>query len=292
MRSPNSIVISVRKSDKTIKTQEKFYRTLTQRFRAINIPILRGMVNLFEMMIVGFGAINFSANEFIDEEPTTTKEDKPKSLTAKIGEVVMFAISIIIAIAFSIFLFKFLPLWITTFLETKFEAISSNYILFNIIDGILKTTIFILYIYILSLFPSFKSIFEYHGAEHKAVFTYEASLPLTVENARKQSRFHPRCGTSFVLIVFVISILVYTLIPRQPDFTTNLLIRLAFLPFIAGVSYEYLKISARYCHKSWTHLFVAPGLWLQRLTTKEPRDDQIEVALYSLQKALDKEEKA
>jgi uncharacterized protein YqhQ len=291
MRSPNSIVISVRKQNGTIKTQERMYRTLTQRIRALNIPLVRGVINLFEMMVVGTKAINFSANEFVDEtsEEETPQHEKKKSITLKIIEALTFALSLVMALALSIFLFKFLPLYITTALEARSQTIADNWILFNIIDGILKTTFFIAYIFILSLFPSFRRIFEYHGAEHKAVFTYEQSLPLTVESARKQTRFHPRCGTSFVLIVFVISILVYTFIPKQPDFTTNLLNRLAFLPLIAGIAYEYLKISARYSHKKWTSLFVAPGLWLQRLTTKEPTDDQIEVALNSLKIALEKE---
>ena len=292
MRSPNSIVISVRKQNGKIKTQERFYRTLTQRIRALNIPLIRGVINLFEMMVVGTKAINFSANEFVEEpgaEEHDEEEPKEKSITIKIVEALTFAFSLVLALALSIFLFKFLPLWITTALETRSQTIADNWILFNFIDGVLKTTFFIAYIFILSLVPSFRRIFEYHGAEHKAVFTYEQSLPLTVEKARKQTRFHPRCGTSFILIVFVISILVYTFVPKQPDFTTNLLIRIAFLPLIAGIAYEYLKISARYCHKKWTTLFVAPGLWLQRLTTKEPTDDQIEVALNSLKIALEKE---
>jgi len=296
MRSPNTIVIAVRKADNSIKTKEKFYQTLTQRFRILNIPILRGVINLFEMMVVGFDGINFSANEFVEDEEDMkkTKEKiakgkKTKSTLAKIGEGLMFAVSLVIALAFSILLFKFLPLWITTLLEEKSQFIRDNYIVFNLIDGVLKTSFFIAYIFILSLFPSFKRIFEYHGAEHKSIYAYEKNLPLTVANAKKQTRFHPRCGTSFVLIVFIISIIVYTFVPKQPDFTTNLLIRLAFLPLIAGVSYEYLKISARYADKAWTSFFVAPGLWLQRLTTKEPSDDQLEVALHSLKRALEKE---
>ena len=291
MRSPNSIVISVRKQNGSIKTQERMYRTLTQRIRALNVPLVRGVINLFEMMVLGTKAINFSANEFVDETPKDVqpKKEPKKSVTLKVVEALTFALSLVMALALSIFLFKFLPLYITTGLEKYSQTIQDNWIIFNIIDGILKTTFFIAYIFLLSLFPSFRRIFEYHGAEHKAVFTYEQSLPLTVENARKQTRFHPRCGTSFVLIVFVISILVYTFIPKQPDFTTNLLNRLAFLPLIAGIAYEYLKISARYTHKKWTALFVAPGLWLQRLTTKEPDDEQIEVALNSMKIALEKE---
>ena len=245
------------------------------------------------MMVIGSKAINFSANSAMEDEPKSKSKTKSKSnkksATQKAVETLMFALSLVVAIALSILLFKFLPLWVTTLIENKSQTIKENYIIFNLIDGIIKTSIFILYIYVLSLLPSFKRIFEYHGAEHKAVFTYEKGLTLTPENAAKQSRFHPRCGTSFILIVFVISILVYTFIPRDPSFVKNLLIRLAFLPLIAGIAYEYLKISAKYSHKAWTKIFIAPGLWMQRFTTREPNKGQLEVALNSLKIALDKE---
>ncbi len=290
MRSPNSIVISVRKPDNSIAVQEKFYRTLPQRYKFFNTPIIRGIFNLIEMMVIGSKAINFSASVSMDEI-TPKKKTKKQTKIQQIAEGLMFAFSLVIALALSIFLFKFIPLWVTTFIEKYSQTIKDNYIIFNLIDGVIKTVIFILYIYILSLLPSFKRIFEYHGAEHKAVFTYEAGLDLVVKNASKQSRFHPRCGTSFILIVFVISILVYTFIPRDPVFAKNLLIRLAFLPLIAGISYEYLKISARFSDKAWTKIFVTPGLWMQRLTTKEPSEDQMEIALNSLKIALQKEER-
>ena len=288
MRSPNSIVISVRRMDGGITVQEKPYRTLSQRYKFFNLPIIRGMLNLVEMMVIGSKAINFSASAAMDEEKPK-KKTKKQSAMQKIFEVVMFSFSLVVAFALSIFLFKFVPLWVTTLIEKQSQTIKENYVIFNLIDGVFKTGIFILYIFILSLLPSFKRIFEYHGAEHKAVFTYEKGLDLTVKNASKQSRFHPRCGTSFILIVFVISILVYTFIPRNPDFTKNLLIRLAFLPIIAGISYEYLKISARYANKAWTKIFITPGLWMQRLTTKDPSKDQMEIALNSLKVALKKE---
>lgn len=290
MRSPNTVVISVRKANKSIKTKEKFYRALVQKYKILNIPILRGVINLFEMMIVGFSAINFSANEYADDQIDSPKKESDKKTTIeKIIETFAAIISIVLAIGISILLFKFIPLWITTFLESKFTFIKNNYIIFNLIDGILKTSIFILYIYIMTLIPSFKRIFEYHGAEHKSVFTYEKSLPLTVKNAKKQSRFHPRCGTSFILIVFVISIIMYTVVPKQDTFLHNFAVRIAFLPLIAGVSYEYLKLSARYAKSRIASLFIAPGLWLQRLTTREPSNDQLEVALDALKKALKKE---
>lgn len=287
MRSPNNISIAVRKPDGEIKVKKQEYKTLTQRYKNLNVPILRGVINLFEMMVIGTKAINFSANESLEEaEKELDKKKKHPSKLEKILETSLFVFSFIFALALSLFLFKAVPLWITTFLESKFAYIKENYIIFNLIDGALKMTIFLTYIFILSLIPSFRRIFEYHGAEHKSIFNYENKLPLTVENADKQIRFHPRCGTSFILIVFALSILVYTFIPKQPDFFTNLTVRIAALPLIAGISYEYLKLSARNMHNPIVRALVQPGLWFQRLTTKEPDEKQLAVGLKSLKDAL------
>lgn len=284
MRSPNSLTIAVRKPDGKIKVRRKHYKTLTQRFKCLNVPIVRGVVNLFEMMVIGTDAINFSANQQFEDVDQPKNAKHPR--LAKILEISMFIFSLIIALSMSLFLFKFVPLAITTFLEKQSAYIANNYIIFNLIDGALKMSIFLSYIFILSLIPSFRRIFEYHGAEHKSIFNYESKLPLTVENADKQIRFHPRCGTSFILIVFTISIIFYTLIPKQPEFWSNLLVRLAVLPLIAGISYEYLKFSARHMNNIIVKTLVAPGLWFQRLTTKEPDQNQLKVGLLSLQEAL------
>jgi uncharacterized protein YqhQ len=217
-------------------------------------------------------------------------DDKPKTNGQKIMEVFMFGFSIVFAIALSLFLFKFLPLWITDWISGLYEPLRNSF-LYNLMDGVLKTSFFILYIALLTVLPSIKRVFEYHGAEHKSIYTYEKGLDLTVENAKKQTRFHPRCGTSFVLIVFMISILTYILIPRDPDFTIHFLKRLAFLPLIAGISYEFLKWSARHTDNKWIKLLIAPGLKFQLLTTKEPDDKQLEVALHALSKALELEDK-
>ncbi len=290
MRSPNNITIAVRKKNGDIRIKNKPYKTLVQRHKFLNIPIVRGVVNLFEMMVVGTGAINFSANQMVEDEMTVEElkkyKNKKKTPLIRLIEAIMFAFSIVSALALSIFLFKFVPLWLTTFLQDYFPLIQENYIFFNIIDGIIKTLMFISYIYIIGLFPSFKRVFEYHGAEHKSIFNYESKKDLTVENASKQSRFHPRCGTSFIMIVFAISILVYTLLPKQPDFWSNLALRLAFLPLIAGISYEYLKLSAKHAENAFVKAVIAPGLWFQRLTTKEPDQKQLSVGLKSLQEAL------
>ncbi|MFH1284133.1 MAG: DUF1385 domain-containing protein [Candidatus Peregrinibacteria bacterium] len=283
MRSPNHITVAVRKKSGKIILDKKPYKSLTQRKKYLNIPIIRGVINLFEMMAVGAKAINYSANESVEEEPVK-KEDKTSGM--KIFETVTFILSFIIAIAFSIFLFKFVPLWTTTLLENGSGYIQQHYIVFNLIDGALKISIFLLYIFLLSLIPSFKRVFQYHGAEHKSIFTYENKQPLDTEHAAPQSRFHPRCGTSFILIVFVISIIVYTFVPKQENFWINLSLRLAFLPVIAGISYEYLKISAKHAGNNFVGALIAPGLWFQRLTTKEPDSSQLEVGLASLKEAL------
>jgi len=298
MRSPNHISIAVRKPKGDIKVQNKQYKTLTQRYKWLNVPILRGVINLFEMMKIGTEAINFSAAESIEEiekeEKAKKKKKKRKPLLSKksrekltkVGDGLMFALSFVIALALSIFLFKFLPLWTTTYLESKSSAIADNYILFNFIDGVLKSLVFLSYIFLLSLIPSFRRVFEYHGAEHKSIYTYEKKLPLEIENAKKQTRFHPRCGTSFILIVFIISIIVYTFVPKHEVFHINLAIRIAFLPLIAGISYEYLKLSAKHTDKWFVKALVAPGLWFQKLTTKEPDSKQLEVGLRSLKESL------
>jgi uncharacterized protein YqhQ len=295
MRSPNNITIAVRKPGGKIKVKKRKYRTLTQKYKWLNIPILRGVINLFEMMVIGTQAINFSANESIEEDPQEQGKSEEKKEPTKLSkplEIIIFILSLVLALALSLFLFKFIPLGLTTLLQGKIAYVEQNYIVFNLIDGILKTTIFLLYIFLLSLIPSFRRVFEYHGAEHKSIFTYEKKLPLKPEHAKKQTRFHPRCGTSFILIVFVTSIIVYTFVPKQEAFLTNLSIRLAFLPLIAGISYEYLKLSAKYSKNKFVKALIAPGLWFQKLTTKEPDDPQLEIGLESLKTALEMEKSA
>jgi uncharacterized protein YqhQ len=284
MRSNDFVTVAVRKENGLIKVKDDPYKSYTKRKKFLGLPLVRGIVNLVEMMIIGMKSLNFSANEMVDEG-----EDEPETLKKKIIDGVMFAFSFVFAIFLSLFLFKFLPLWITEFLSGIYEPIKNSF-LYNLIDGVLKTSFFIIYIAILTVLPGVKRVFEYHGAEHKSIFTYEKGLPLTVENAKKQSRFHPRCGTSFILIVILISILTYTVLPRDPDFTANFLKRLMFLPLIAAFSYEFLKWSAKHQGNKWLRLLIVPGLKFQLLTTKEPDDKQLDVALHALQKALDLEE--
>lgn len=302
MRSPRSLTIAVRTPDKKIKVKKEHHLIICQKYPKLNIPIVRGVINLFEMMIIGTKAINWSANESmpLDDrdaaKPPKNKNaknvvphDGHKSKLSQFYEILMFAISLALAIGFSLFLFKFIPLGITSLIDKNFSIVHENFLLFNFIDGALKATIFLTYIWLLGLIPSFRRVFEYHGAEHKSIFAYENKLDLTVPNAKKQTRFHPRCGTSFIIIVFIISVFAYTLLPKQDTFIENFLLRVTFLPLVAGLSYEALKISAKYSTSSFVKPLIAPGLAFQRLTTKEPKDDQLEVGLESLKAALEME---
>ena len=212
MRSPNFITAAVRKTKGHIKLKEENFQSITARLKLFGIPFVRGVVNLFEMMIVGMKMLNYSAKESIDEEEDESTESE--TVFQKILMAASFGFSIIFALTLSLFLFKFLPLWITDYLSGVFPILNDQYMLFNLIDGVLKTTFFVLYITLLGMLPSITRVFEYHGAEHKSIYTYEKGLDLIPENAKKQTRFHPRCGTSFILIVFLISIFVYTFVPR------------------------------------------------------------------------------
>ncbi|MFC1599826.1 DUF1385 domain-containing protein [Patescibacteria group bacterium] len=287
MRSNDFITVAVRKESGGIELKDDPFKSITKKIKVLGWPLVRGVVGLFEMMIVGMKALNYSANVMIEEEEGIKREDKSKK--AQFAEKLMFGFSFVFAIGLSLFLFKFLPLWITDWISGMYEPLRQSFY-YNVIDGVLKTSFFIAYIAILTLMPSIRRVFEYHGAEHKSIYTYEKGLPLEVEHAKKQSRFHPRCGTSFILIVFMISILTYTMLPRDPDFLMHFARRLAFLPLIAGISYEFLKWSAKHTDNKFINWAIAPGLWFQKLTTKEPDDKQLEVALKALDKALELEE--
>ena len=301
MRSPNFVTVAVRKNEGNIKVKEENFRSFCLKVKIFGIPFVRGVVNLFEMMVVGMRILNYSANEMLEETDENT--EKPEVATAqkteepaknsKLEKIAMagsFILSVAFALGMSLFLFKFVPLWITDYLSKQYSVINDNYLIFNLIDGCIKTVFFIVYIALIGAMPSMHRVFQYHGAEHKSIYTYESGLDLTVENAKKMTRFHPRCGTSFILVVFMISIFVYTFVPRQPDFMTNFLVRVLFLPLIAGASYEILKWSAKQKRTIFVRMLTAPGLWFQRLTTQEPDDKQLEVALFALKKALELEE--
>lgn len=286
MKSPSFIAVAVRKKDGSIKIMDEAFVSLTTRSKALKLPLVRGIINLFEMLVIGMKALNFSAEEFAEEElPTETKE------RSKFFDIATMTISFVISFALALFLFKFIPLTIAEFLRSRFPYIAANYIVFNLIDGLIRIGIFVLYIFILSLFKSFHRIFEYHGAEHMAVHAYEKHNELTVENVARENPAHPRCGTSFLLAVFIVSIIIYSLIPRNPIFWLNLSTRIAVIPFIAAVGYEILKWSARHRNHPFIKFVTIPGLLTQKITTQKPDAAQIEVAIAALKRTLELENK-
>lgn len=284
MKSPSFIAVAVRKKGGHIKFMEAKFVSLTARYKVLKLPIIRGIINLFEMIVMGVKALNFSAEEFAQEELPSEKKEQ-----SKFFDIATIVFSFIFSFALALFLFKFIPLTITEFLRSRFPYIAAHYVIFNLIDGLIRISIFVLYIFILSFFKSFHRIFEYHGAEHMAVHTYEKNHELSVENVARENPAHPRCGTSFLLAVFIVSIIVYSIIPRNPVFWLNLATRIAVIPLIAGIGYEILKWSARHRTHPLIKLVTIPGLLTQKITTQYPSEDQIEVAIAALKRTLELE---
>ena len=275
MRAPHSYCVAVRKPDGQVVIDEMSVPRLSERYPLFKYPILRGVGTLGQAMYLGIKALRFSANAALAEEDEgkSQQEVSPWLMTLNLA----------FSLAFFIFLYKFVPLYLTTLLAKWFPVLGGR-ILFNLTDGVIRILIFLLFLYGISRWKDIRRVFEYHGAEHKVVFNYESGQPLTVENARAFTTLHPRCGTSFLLVVMVIAIGVYALIPFD-NFFLKLVSRIALLPVIAGISYELVRFAAKH-RRSVLAALTTPGLWLQRITTREPSDDQIEVAIRSLTEAL------
>ncbi len=271
MKSPRGWSVAVR--DPKGEINFKLTQTHSPNF-FFRLPLIRGVVALFTALIIGIKAIEFSgtiAYQDKDEKPLS-----PWSLALSIGLAIILAIG----------LFKFVPLLLTTLLGSVYPGISHNSFVFNSIDGILRVAIFLLYVCAIGLWGEMRRIYQYHGAEHKVIYAYEAGEDLTVENASKYKPYHPRCGTSFLLIVMVISIAMFILIPQNWTFTEKLIARIILVPAIAGISYEILRFSARMSDNKIKELITLPGLLLQRLTVREPDNSQIEVAIAALKEVL------
>ena len=293
MRGPHKTAMAVRKSDGEIVVETNENGTKKKNLFC-RLPIVRGCVNFFESMYIGIKALMFSA-EFIeieDDEEAETESKFDKWLEDKFGDKIkdiVIYVSLIISLVMSVGLFILLPTLITRGLEALFSIIPSAGALAkfaatrtftSVTEGIVRMVIFLTYLALVANMKDIKRVFEYHGAEHKSIACYESGEELTVENVRKHTRFHPRCGTSFLLFVMIVSIILFSLLPRTGIFM-RVLMRLALLPIVAGLSYEIIKIAGRSNNKI-VKLLTKPGLWLQRLTTREPDDSQIEVAIQSI----------
>ncbi len=283
MRSPTSFAIAVRKPNGEIATLVEPLKMLSERSRLFKLPIIRGVITLISALFLGVRALNFSADMAIEEEEGKDKKEKKEMSSLAMGLTVAFSLG------FGILLFFVLPLYLTKLLKALIPTVGSSEFTFNLVDGAIRMSIFVVYIMGISMMKDIKRVFQYHGAEHKSIYAFEAGEELTVENARKYSSLHPRCGTSFLLTVMLVSILVFSFLAHEMPFWKTALSRLIFIPLIAGLSYEFIRYSGKKVSSKGMGLLMAPGLWLQKLTTREPSDDQLEVALVSLKEALKNE---
>lgn len=285
MMGPENIAIAVRKPDGEIVLDKK---PLPGKSFLTKIPVIRGGFLLIRQMIIGIKALMYSA-EFVElEDGEAAKPSKVDAFIERVfGDKLKDAVvyfSLIVALAFSIGLFVLLPNVIAGFLSIDKES-GSGVILYNLFEGLIRILLFFGYIYLASMMKDIKRVWEYHGAEHKTIHCYENGDELTVENVRKYSTKHPRCGTSFVFLVLVVSIIVFSFLGLH-SWYVNLLLRLLFIPLVAGISYEMLKFSGRHCEWKTMKIINAPGMMFQLFTTKEPDDSQMEVAIEAFKNVL------
>src|SRR6266705_433855 len=277
MRSPHAWAIAVRKPSGEIATHSENLDRPSEKHKWMGWPIVRGVITLGHAMTLGFRALRFSANVALDQIPPD-EQGKKLEISGWLA-----AVNIIFSIGFFIFMYKFLPLLAATELK-RVNPIFGEQIIFNLVDGVIRIALFLLFIWGVALFRDIHRVYEYHGAEHKTVFAFENGDPLQTSAVQKYSTYHPRCGTSFLMTVMIISILAYTLVPVA-TFWARFAVRIALLPFIAGVSYEIIRFAAKH-RGSLFALMTAPGLWLQRITTQPPSDDQVECAIIALDQAM------
>ena len=287
MRSPHAWGIAVRKPSGEMVTHSEPLDRPSDRHKWMGWPVVRGVMTLGHAMALGFRALKFSANAALDEIPANDPNSKDQGKKIEIPGW-MVGLNIAFSIAFFIFMYKYVPLLATTELK-RVNPVFGQQFVFNLVDGLIRIAIFLLFVWGVSLWKDIRRVYEYHGAEHKTVFAFENRDPLETAAVQKYSTYHPRCGTSFLMTVMIISIVVYMAIPVH-TFWARFAIRIALLPLIAGISYEIIRFAAkRFSEKRGGSLFAlmtAPGLWLQRITTKPPDDSEVECAIVALDEAM------
>ncbi len=285
MRSPHSFAVAVRRPSGEIAVTQGFLARPSEKYPLLRYPILRGLGTLGQALALGIRALRYSAQAALQEP------EKPVGGEAKSERKVelsnwLLALNLVLSLGFFIAFYKFLPLYLTARLQTRYPIVQSL-IVFNLIDGIIRIVLFLAFLALLAQSKGIQRVFEYHGAEHKVVWAFEKTGRIDVATARGCTRFHPRCGTSFLLVVMVIAMVFYMFLPFQ-SFTAKFVARILLLPLIAGVSYEFIRFSAR--TQGWLWRWASqPGLWLQRITTREPDDRQLETAVRALEAAMELE---
>lgn len=263
IRSRSHLVMCVRKPNQEIVTNVEEVTSLSQKHKALSVPFIRGIVALPEMLYVGFKGLFFSANAAVEDEQGGENE----KFTWK-----EFAVAIALALGVASIFF------IAPYLLTGWLGLIPGTIVFNIVEAVIRLTLFIAYLTAIASWGEFRRVLQYHGAEHKAINALEAGAPMDVVNVKKYSRLHPRCGTSFIFITIIVSIVLFSIMPNL-GFFINLSYRVLLIPVIAGISYELLRLSGKYRNSIATKVLTFPGLAFQRLATKEPTDDMLEVSI-------------
>ena len=270
MKGPTRIATAVREPSGNIAVRVEPVHSLGDRFPLLKKPLLRGVIALGEALVYGIRALSFSAQAAGEEgEELSSKE---------------IALTMLAAFGLAVLLFVTLPTYATKFIQS---VVSEPYLL-NLFEGVLRLTIFFTYVGVISSLSDIRRVFQYHGAEHKTIYAYEAGIPLEIESIRKYSRLHPRCGTNFLLIVMVVSIFMFAFL-GWPDLWLRIVSRVILLPLVAGISYEIIRFAGS-CDNPLVAMLTKPGLWLQYMTTREPSDDQIEVAVRALEAVRPEEE--
>lgn len=293
MRAPHSYCVAVRRKDGSMATEESPLGRLSDQYPIFKLPILRGIGTLGQAMWLGVKALKFSANVAaadLEEEEAKAKGHAADANAPKKAEIPgwLMTVNLIFSFAFFIFLYKLVPLFLTRQLEQFWPSLK-NQVLFSLVDGTIRLVIFLAFLWSLSRMKDIRRVFEFHGAEHKVVFNFESGQDLNVQNAQRFVTWHPRCGTSFLLVVMIVSIAVYAVVPVH-GLPAQIALRVVALPVIAGLSYEMIRFAARR-RASLLAAITAPGLWLQRITTQPPADDQVAVAIHALDGAMDLEKK-
>ena len=270
MKGPTRIATAVREPSGNIAVRVEPVHSLGDRFPLLKKPLLRGVIALGEALVYGIRALSFSAQAAGEEgEELSSKE---------------IALTMLAAFGLAVLLFVVLPTYATKFIQS---VVSEPYLL-NLFEGVLRLTIFFTYVGVISSLSDIRRVFQYHGAEHKTIYAYEAGIPLEIESIRKYSRLHPRCGTNFLMIVMVVSIFMFAFL-GWPDLWLRIVSRVVLLPLVAGISYEIIRFAGS-CDNPLVAMLMKPGLWLQYMTTREPSDDQIEVAVRALEAVRPEEE--
>jgi len=312
MRSPTLVATAVRRPDGEISVRKTGFVSISKRKKLLGLPVIRGAIVLIETLSLGISALTYSAEEALKEEGAEEKEGAGKreqteprvreqaetrvrkQIEIKVGAekreggkekktsamtTLRLVGTIIVSLGLGFLLFFYLPLFVAEKVGVK------SGLWFNLVDGAVRLVVFVAYIGLVGLWGEMRKLYQYHGAEHKSIYAFEAGEELTVENAMKHSTLHPRCGTSFLLMVVVVSLVVFIALGR-PENWTERAVRFLLVPVIAGVAFEFTKLSGKYANNALASVLIKPGLWLQKMTTREPAPDQIEVALRALREVL------